>query len=352
MQRVLLVLLVCVCELSLSLPPDSPLCHNLSRPVLVKFHKVGSETIKDYFLMMRTDANPYVKWNDGGRCPGLPMDHFVLGVYMMYGNDMNRCIKRSACPNVAPQLVTIVRDPLERYLSALHYFSRPKVTSFVTHYFGKSLNTPLYHTFRKILNTPKEATPSDIDQLLRLFMSKPFRNGPHVFYPKFTVQNYEMVLSRQKGLPYKSTNATAMAAIRNLAKFYAVGYVESMPSLFVLLQKRFPRHLLEDSCFLHNNHHVNSSRESPYTAYSAPVVETFKNYLRNEFAVYEAAKDIHRSQLAAEGYTIESATKKWKDLCATVDPSTVPVPAETGFRVKHSYYETPPKKRPSPKIRP
>eukprot|EP00613_Pedinella_sp_CCMP2098_P032984 CAMPEP_0171724490 /NCGR_PEP_ID=MMETSP0991-20121206/24374_1 /TAXON_ID=483369 /ORGANISM="non described non described, Strain CCMP2098" /LENGTH=484 /DNA_ID=CAMNT_0012317337 /DNA_START=166 /DNA_END=1620 /DNA_ORIENTATION=- len=122
----------CACAAAENLEISPPIADSTgsvesSNPPLVaflKFHKVAGATVATVFRNACPDHLPRNYW-DYQACPAEPHGHGSLVAYRRKGPaGMKACIRRNAS-SVAPQpvyLTTILRDPLDRILSALHFF--------------------------------------------------------------------------------------------------------------------------------------------------------------------------------------------------------------------------------------
>lgn len=93
-----------------------------ARPILsfLKFHKVGSATVASILRRACPTYLPAGYWNYD-RCKALPHGHESLAAFKQRGPaGMASCLRANGTSPV--KLVTILRHPRSRVLSALHFF--------------------------------------------------------------------------------------------------------------------------------------------------------------------------------------------------------------------------------------
>ena len=89
-------------------------------PALLKFHKVAGATIATVLRNACPDQVPPFHW-DYKKCPATPHGHGGLALYRRRGRPgLLHCLQHNATSQVL--VTTMLRDPVERVLSALHFF--------------------------------------------------------------------------------------------------------------------------------------------------------------------------------------------------------------------------------------
>lgn len=228
------------------------------RPVLIKFHKVGGESIREYFFENLKYESTFYHWNKKS-CPGIPFEHPTMLSYMLFGDEtgslsrsrsipthpdqFKRCVLPKACPMWPIQLVTTLRDPLERFISSLHHFSAPTHTAqFFTErvrdlrkrderglkYDNPQLiNHPQEKVLFQILTNPRNISVTQMDSFLKYVRKKPHvQNG---IFQKYIINPYERVLTKDTRNFLPSSNQSLNIAKRNLkTHFSVVGYLVSV----------------------------------------------------------------------------------------------------------------------------
>jgi len=304
------------------------------RPVFLKFYKVGSESVVDFFLRMSVDPRSYKSWVlKTPACEGLPMDHKSLSLFIEHGPGLAAACTRLRPANLstAPSqstpssssvdLVTVLRDPVQRLISQLFFFSGP-ITEYHLFSTGQlsvadsKRSADMKALWQRLLHRPRSVTASDMRRFL-LFLQHREVRGP--FFPRLSLQSYEVVLSRLAARPLHSDEQSLLAARTALDGFAAVGTMEHMPSLFVLLSLEFG-HPLTDSCFL-NNRHSNKRQRYPKPQardWQAGVLAAMQEFVVHDSLIWQHAQQVHERQLLRHNLTVQSATARWKQACRGV----------------------------------
>ena len=221
---------------------------------------------------------------------------------------------KQTCPDWPIEIVTIIREPIERILSSWRFWPQE-----INRYFSgagdkkRKLIEPILMKFNV---RPPDVTPEDAYELLSFLKAFRYKAG---LFPKYAVQPYEMVLSMQDGFPFRSTDQTLATAKRNMENFTAIGVMESMPSFFVLLTEAFHHREISETCEMHHDHpdilQKYKVKGRAAEKLHQDVVDVFMREMKNEYAIYEHAKFLHSRQLQRFGFSVESAAAKWQQIC-------------------------------------
>lgn len=292
-------------------------------------------------------------------------------MFIQHGSSLaNVCTVPNMPPSLPVDLITVLRDPVERLLSQLFFFSGPLTEE---HFFGvvsqrnhrapsdiardqhrESLEVEMQwaqeredmiavkHVWRRLLKDPLSVKAPDMHRLLLFLQSKETgRQGREPsFFPRLSLHCYEVVLGRwmktlqlhdKSGVqeagdppqlcPGAPCSSLITEAVHNLGSFSAVGTTERMPSFFALLSLEYG-HPLTDSCHLHNRHahKLKSAWKKPRLAeMQQGVAEAMKALLINESLIWTEAMRLHEQQLSKHNHTVETATALWSQVCEEKD---------------------------------
>jgi hypothetical protein len=227
---------------------------------------------------------------------------------------------------------------VERVLSQLFFFSGGQAAHYLfatgQHSVTAAKKTlEMRALWQTVLRRPDRATSSDFRHLLGFLKSKD-TIGP--FFPPLSLHCYEAVLSRQAEPPFCSSTVSLKAAQDALEGFTAVGTLEHMPSLFVLLSLVFD-HPIRDSCYLHNRHDSKRHRypRPKVTDLQPGVVSVIAEFTTHESIIWKHAKKVHEQQLAGHNLTVVSATRLWEQQCRGISRAQALKPQrwENGVRI-------------------
>ena len=255
-----------------------------------------------------------------------------MSLYIQHGDDIGTVCNRAANETVSRipiDLVTVLRDPAERFLSQLYFFSGAITEHFL---FTTGQNTVskakqakrIHRLWERMLKNPHSMSSTDMKQFLEFLKKK----EAEFFFPRLSLTCYETVLSQQSDAPFLyDENSLARATVALGEKFVAVGTMEHMSSFFVYLALEFS-HPISDSCFLHNRHEQKRPRYAkPKVSTLQPdIMSTIRQYVTHDTEIWAKAKSIHEQQLRKYNHTIVSATKLWKKVCSKVKRKDTMVP--------------------------
>jgi hypothetical protein len=220
-------------------------------------------------------------------------------------------------------LVTVLRDPVQRLISQVFFFSGPltehHLFSTGQHSVADAKRTAdMKVLWQRILSRPRSISADDMRRFL-LFLQ--YKEKWDAFFPRLSLQSYDAVLSRQGGSSPLIPNAKSLAAAcAALDGFAAVGTMEHMPSFFVLLSVEFD-HPIVDSCFLNNRHTDKKQlyRKPQSDEWQPGVLSVIKEFVAQDSLIWQHALRVHERQLQAHNLTIESATTLWTKTCNSLE---------------------------------
>jgi hypothetical protein len=259
----------------------------------LKFHKVAGATVATIFRNACPDHLPRYYWNYAS-CPATPHGHGSLTSYRKKGvHGMYQCLYQNSTHPIL--LASIVRNPVDRILSALHFFYGGRYKRWAKTEQDIALSVSLAEKGRSGI------TKELVDRL-------PRESGNHWRQP---LNTYSHVLA--KGLDESSTDA----AMENLERdFDIIGLTEDVSSFAVLLAIKTGWPL--DAVCLYSVH-VNSNRTSS-SSLPSDILEHIQHAVRYDTVVYEHAKKLHQKQIAQAGskyveYMKVFTSQKFIDAC-------------------------------------
>ena len=249
-------------------------------PVFLKFHKVGSATVSRAIRCAALSHPALVAdaWDRDATarvanasaafsCGPMPYEHHTLALYARHGLDALRaCTRAEQRGRFAPRLLTVLRDPFERLLSAVYFFAR-----------GGAAGGGV---------APRARAPFGLAEFARV---------------------RERVLAQAGGLREYAdglARGDVAGAKRALSRDFAVvGVTEDMAGFLALvaLEMRWPTLLM---CYF--DYHRNDER--PRREQFAPaVVAALEAELAGEREVYEHARSVFERHAARRGAAFASA---------------------------------------------
>ncbi len=248
-------------------------------PVFLKFHKVGSATVSRVIRCaaisdpaLVPDAWRRDRDNASAGCGPTAWEHETLALYSRHGAD---AVRACAARGVAPRLLALLRDPVERVLSAIYFFGGGG------HLARRSPEAKRFHS----------GAPFALDELADLLapdglLSK--AGGAH---------EYVDALAGVDARLRSEAGAVALARAALARDFDVVGVTEDMAGFLALvaLELGWPRLL---ACYL--DYHVNSRRPRRDTL-GADVVDALERRLRDETAVHAHARELFAAHAARRG---------------------------------------------------
>lgn len=260
----------------------------------------------------------------------MAQDHKTLSLYIKHGDTLGSvCTRLGDTTDIPVALVTVLRDPVQRLVSQLFFFSGP-LAEF--HLFGTGQHSvaaskhaqEVKQLWQRVLSNSRSITASQMRVLLRFLQHK---ERSEAFFPRLSLQSYEAVLSRQSAPPLHSTQATLQAASAALDRFAVVGTMEHMPALFVLLALEFG-HPLTDSCFLHNRHENKKHRHAKprLEEWQPGVVAAMREFVAHDEELWRRALLVHERQLERHNLTLSTAAARWQGACAGLDRAQAQAP--------------------------
>lgn len=277
----------------------------------MKFHKVGSESVQHFFLHSRSR----LKYSWKQEVCNLPFGHEILNLYMQHGREglIEKCIT-SHEKFCRISMTTIIRDPLEKFVSYLYHFksdilARAHVNSneiardtmeMIFNHTSKSIS--LHQMSELVLHSKRWNIHQPI-----FFISRNFLNDSlHSVIENITQDMYEKAVHNMK------------------QDFEAVGVMEWMPSFFTLVSKVYDLdvslacglHFDHGSSVTYQNVYGSSSRPSADTLFSPEVIQ----YLKEDVFPWDIkfindVKDLHINQLGAIGMNVASAEEYFHGVC-------------------------------------
>lgn len=241
----------------------------------LKFHKVAGATVATIFRNACPNHLPQYYWNYKS-CPATPHGHGSLTSYRKKGvHGMYQCLNQNSTHPIL--LTSILRNPVDRILSALHFFYGGRYKRWAKTDEDIQLSISLVEG---------RITKGLIDRL-------PRESSNHWRQP---LNTYSNVLA--KGLDESSTDI----AIENLKRdFDIIGLTEDVSSFAVLLAIKtgWP---LSSVCLY--SAHVNANRTSS-SSLSQEILDYIKHVVRYDTIIYNHAIKIHQKQIEEAGSKYE-----------------------------------------------
>jgi hypothetical protein len=187
-------------------------------------------------------------------------------------------------------LVTLLRDPVERFFSfARFYFTKP---------YTKNLDEKIVDLVSELLHYPDRATPATIDAAFSAVEGR-FRNDRNWV----RVRQYEDVFAQVVGEPLSLQRVQQLAEAR-LSQFDVVGLTERLEDTLALvaLKMKWPSQALclpVDRMRAHKGEGSSNTSRTYAGRYPAEVVAALTRRLAGETAVYEVAVRLHEVQQRA-----------------------------------------------------
>lgn len=157
-------------------------------PVYLKFHKVGSATVKS-FLQSAFSPTPWWK------CKSEPFTHEVLEIYHSRNGNLSSCVlphRNGSVPIINP--IAILRHPLERIISQISFFSKELKNELK--YLWK-IKPPSFNTNRLIVLSTIEnvrRNPSSISVNEMITLMDIMKNNSIHFSSNLQLNEYEQIL--------------------------------------------------------------------------------------------------------------------------------------------------------------
>lgn len=264
-------------------------------PVFVKLNKVGSTTLSTF---LECHAGTSGTRGAGSACRiadsrakmdamSGPWSH---GPMIHYADTNSSADGLKRCFDRRMLLVTMLRDPVERFFSFARFY-------FTKHY-TKNLDEKIVDLVSELLHYPDRATPATIDAAFSAVEGL-FRNDRNWA----RVRQYEDVFARVVGEPLSLQRVQQLAEAR-LSQFDVVGLTERLEDTLALvaLKMKWPSHALclpVDRMRAHKGEGSSNTSRTYAGRYPAEVVAALTRRLAGETAVYEVAVRLHEVQQRA-----------------------------------------------------
>ena len=191
-----------------------------------------------------------------------PFSHSTL--YLYQSSDVDDLFSKCVNSSVNKHILTILRNPLEKVISQFVFFHEELVRSL-------SHSPFLQRVSRKILNNSLSVTPSEMHNLM-----KELKQREHIHTQSLSnivINEYEMVFSHSRSIPFVSSSLTQADALRYQQRdISTIGVMEHMDSFLYLLSQHL-NITLPCSCSVPATHGVQSRNEEYFhtrTRYPPP----------------------------------------------------------------------------------
>lgn len=358
--------------------------HNVTcikMPVYLKFHKVGSASVKEtlravYLDERRNGGRPYWwrnTWEPRDRmCIGDPWDHSVLELYRLLGREkiQENCLT-SDIQQVCNQeenggsksslvITASIREPVEKVISQLYFFYgsferalnlaiNTSSSSFHEHQ-SPSLSSlsklrRAKFALEKLHNNTRGITSGEMQSLFEFTKDHTFNSGdalhpypvgkqPGDLPPNNFLFEYEPIFGRYRHdknagtKPFTPSAVTLQAALNNMrTEIDVIGTTEFMESYWVLLSA-VTKTAYPQSCLFKEDHGSShkyqvlfgqSTRPTPEQLFSAQVLSVIRKELTHETTLWEEARQLHKEQLLLyTGLTVEQGVQSHNSYCESV----------------------------------
>jgi len=298
-------------------------------PLFIKFHKTGGGTISSLLRRHCLEISGRVPgsrfpWISGKKCGVVPYEH---GSMKMFRTGGLRLFEACAQHRFSVRLYTILRDPVDKLLSAFYFWKRPR---------GK----PLPEDLQRSLQSPQNMSISGADKLVRHFfpeMAESERGttagvGGYFFEYGAVFGRYQgdqsstptsQHLQRPYSMPLSLVQITS--ACQALRDEFTVGVLDQMDSFRVLVavENGWP---IEDLCHPDSLTHVNSKRPR----WPPKIIAHLGNVLASENELVQCARVIHAEQTAEMGARFATSFAKFqspgfKENCTRISRSYLEV---------------------------